>query len=273
MHLPPVLAAPRLCFLAGRAFWVRPLSLAGWAVVLAWLDDVQPEGRDDRDGPPPLNSGESQAWLRAEDGRALLCWLGLRDDDVAYETAREMWKAAEPHEHSRFLSVLMARRRTAAPGREDEGSDLADTFCGEGIAELATTLGLDALGRLTLDQVEWLQSGGKCDEHADPDVKRRAEMQREWLAAREREQAEAAPEGTPADPPPVVRISADEGDRRRVAMLAALKEQVARRDAGLEFHIPTAEDVERAFGAQAQAEGTSPPKYRAMNLDTGEEVV
>ena len=60
------------------------------------------------------------------------------------------------------------------------------------MAELATSLGMDGLRRLTLDQVEFLISGGKVDRHADPDTRAVAEVQRMWEAQQAAKAAEAA---------------------------------------------------------------------------------
>ena len=125
-----------------------------------------------------------------------------------------------------------------------EDSDLARTWCGEGLAELAMYVGMDTFRKLSIDQVEWLQSGGKCDAHADPDARALAEAQKQWLAAhRERQAAEAnGDETTPR--PDDVTIGAEEIDRRNAAMLAALKAEVAKRDAGLPYGVPSLPDFD-----------------------------
>ena len=279
MDFPSTFNARRLVYLCGKPFWVRAFAAQAWADLLAWLDDVIP-GRADRELPPELGGPEAQGWLESDDGRAIVLWLALRDDeDMAYETAAEMSRDLRPGEYNRLIGILTARRRTARPGLEGASRDLAETWCGEGLAELGTAIGLEAMGRLSLDQIEWLQSGGKCDEHADPDVKARLAAQRAWQEAEEARKAEAervaaeTGQDVEAVKAASVTVTAEEADRRRIAMIAALKEQAARRDAGQDWHVPTPEDVERILAAGQVGSASDPRDYKLVNLDTGEEIV
>lgn len=197
MDLPSTLGARRLCYMAGRPFWVRPCPLEGWAEIAAWLDDMLP-GRADRELPPRFGDDASQELLRSDAGLALLAWIALRDSGVDYEGALKLWARADEPERSRLISVLFARRRSLQPS--SDGQDIGETWCGEGIAELATTLGMDGLRGLSLDQVEFLLSGGKVDRHADPDTKAVMEVQRMWESQQAAKRAEAG-EQPPAPAP------------------------------------------------------------------------
>lgn len=166
MHLPEVFNAPRLCELGGRPYWVRALSLADWATVIGWLDDVLP-GRADREEPPALSDEASQRALESGPGRMLLTWLALRHEDVTYSLAREIWDGSSPAEQFIFLDILMHRRRTLSPST-GSGTDLGQTWCAKGMAELAREIGPEAFARLSLDQLEWLGSGGICDGEVAP---------------------------------------------------------------------------------------------------------
>src|SRR6185312_6445732 len=104
MHATPLFRSARLCYLAGRPYWVRPLDLDGWGTLFGWLDDVL-EGQDDRKGYPPFGSAEAQAALSSDAGLALLAWLGLRGSGVDYEGAVRLVLAAEDAEKTRFVLV------------------------------------------------------------------------------------------------------------------------------------------------------------------------
>lgn len=194
MDLPSTLGARRLCYLAGRAFWVRPCTLAGWADILAWLDDMTP-GRDERRSPPQLADPDSQELLRSAAGRVLLAWIALRDSGVGYDEAARLWSEADADEQARLLDVLMGRRRTLEPAGAESATDLGGLWLGKEMSQFAWDVGIEAMGRLTLDQFEWLLSGGECDRHADPGREAAAECQRIWeqqQAERKRREAEGA---------------------------------------------------------------------------------
>ena len=205
MDLPSVVGARRLCYVAGRAYWVRPCPLEGWAEIAAWLDDMTP-GRAEREYPPRFGDDASQELLRTEAGLALLAWIALRDSGVDYDQSLKLWSRADEDERVRLVSVLFARRRTIRPS--EDGSDIGETWCGEGMAELATSLGMDGLRRLTLDQVEFLLSAGKVDRHADPDTRAVAEVQRMWEAQQAAKAAEAVASPAPAIDPAIAEVHA-----------------------------------------------------------------
>lgn len=199
MDIASTFGARRICYLAGRPFWVRPIDWSGWADVAAWLDDMLP-GRDGRAGPPRVADDASQALLRSPEGRSLLAWVAVRGDGVPYAEAASLWAGATEEERGRLLSVLMGRRRTLEAPGDREGSDIGELWCGPGLARLAREIGMEALARLTIDQAEWLLSEGECDRHADPARARVRDVQREWEEARrrwERQQA-ADPAATAA---------------------------------------------------------------------------
>ena len=168
MMLPETLNAPRIVYLAGRVFFVRALSLDGTATVLAWLDDILP-GRADRTGPPELGSPEAQALLNSSHGQVLLTWLALRDQGFTYEQCLEL--DTTELERVRLLSVLFGTRRTAEPVPSETAGDIANTWTGEGMASLARDIGIEAVGRLSRDQFEWLMSGGEADREHSPEAR------------------------------------------------------------------------------------------------------
>lgn len=175
MYLPDVFNAPRLCQLGGRTFFCRALSVEGMAVVLAWLDDRIP-GRADRAKPPDVSCPEAQALLAKWEGRLLVSWLATREHGLGYDQVVEL-ALPDPAdekdveraeiEQLRIADVVFASRRTKAKA-SGAGGDIAETWCGEGVAQLATEIGLAEVGKLSLDQVDWLMHGGKVDEHAAP---------------------------------------------------------------------------------------------------------
>jgi hypothetical protein len=193
MDIASTFNARHVCYLSGKPFWVRAMGLEGWAEVAAWLDDFLP-GRSERDRPPAIADPASQAMLETDPGRALLAWIALRDDaDCTYEAAFEIFANAEPGEQEYLLAVLKGRRRTRddAPG---VGTDIGETWCGEGMAELARAIGVEALGRLSIDQLEWLIAGGAIDRHRDPDTLAYQEACRQWEESDRRRKEQEAQE-------------------------------------------------------------------------------
>ncbi len=132
-------------------------------IILAWLDDVLPGKRDKH---PASGDEASQAALASPDGRALLLWLALRDQGVSYSQAWRM----EPSEIEffRVSMVLFGHRKSWKPREEKDNGDVADTWCGKGLASLCSQIGIAQVGAMTFDQVEWLITGGNVDEHANP---------------------------------------------------------------------------------------------------------
>ncbi len=160
MDLPSLCGSARVCYLAGQRFWVRPLSLDALGTILAWLDDVLP-GRDERVMPPKISEPAAQAALESGPGLALQAWLGLRDQDIGYEQAAELMLAADDGERMRFAGVLFGRRRTYQPG--GGGEDIAETWWGPHAIQVIDrypALTLESFGRLTIDQVDGLATGG-----------------------------------------------------------------------------------------------------------------
>lgn len=177
MDIPTVLGIPRQCVIDGRVLWVRPMTMDALGIILAWLDDVLP-GRETRKIPPKLSDEASQQALQSFTGKTLTAWLALRDHGFTFEQAAEV----VPHpsdgdgematkkalEHFRLMDVLMSRRRTRTPS--DGGDDVSETWWDKGLAELATTYRLSELANLTLDQFDWLCSGGTADEFGQFDL-------------------------------------------------------------------------------------------------------
>jgi hypothetical protein len=165
VYLPETFAARRVCTLAGQIYWVRPLSIEGWATLLAWLDDFVP-GRDERECPPEFGSEETQAQLRTPAGQSLVTWLALEESGVSFEQAARLVDDAQPLELVRLWHIVFSHRRTAKP--EPGGKDISEMWCGPGLATCAFAIGLKDIGKLTLDQLEWLGTDGKADDHASP---------------------------------------------------------------------------------------------------------
>ncbi len=178
MFLPDVFGAPRICYLAGRPFWVKALDAEGLAIMLAWLDDMVP-GREERKGPPKFGSPEAQAKLDEPAGQILTAWLALRSCGVSYLEAATLWDQGEDYERSRLIGVLFGRRRTRELEEGDQG-DVSETWMTKGMARLAAEYGLENLGKLTLDQLDWLTSEGECDENPSFSTENLAKMQAEW---------------------------------------------------------------------------------------------
>lgn len=194
MDLPSTLAARRICYVGGRPFWVRPISIGGIAEIVAWLDDVLPGARE---MPPRLGDPASQAQLDTPPGQALLAWIALRDEGVGYEEAAGLWRETDDDGRNRLLSVLFARRRTM--GRGGAGDDIGELWCDKEMASAMVEVGASTFRSLTLDQVEFLMSGGECDRHADPGRKALDEAQRIWERQQAERKAAEAPAATSAD--------------------------------------------------------------------------
>ncbi len=179
MDLPSTFGSARICWLGGRTFWVRPLSIDGVCTLLGWLDDTIP-GREERTKPPPLNGDESKTALVGRDGQTLLAWLAVRDTGLNYDDVAAI--EFSESEISRIHRVLFARRRTLK--QEGSGNDIAETECGEGMAQMAIAIGMKELASLTMDQFEWLNSDGKCDGGGDYSPEDIVAIQAKFLAER-----------------------------------------------------------------------------------------
>lgn len=160
MDIVAVFAPPRMCQLAGRPYWVRPMTLEGFATLIAWLDDVLP-GRHERTLAPPLSSPEAQAAIQSRHGLVLLAWLALKDQGVDYAGAADLVMAAGEDELGRLVDVMFARRRYMGTGHGG-GDDLAASWFGPGMiamSERVATL-VGTIGRLTLDQLDCYATDG-----------------------------------------------------------------------------------------------------------------
>ncbi len=220
MDLCSALASPRLCQLDGETYWVRPLRLADYALILAWLDDVLP-GKTERTTPPLLGSEESQKALSGPKGWHLLVWLGLRGEGVSWNEAYAIALEAADHERVVFCKAIYARRRTwkPGPGGEDLGAVWAGPiFAGTSESEgMCQRLGmtLEDVAALTLDQIDCLQALGCPDE--DPRRVSHEELARfDALAKANREAKERQP-----DQPSGFEAAIDEAVARFEAAKAA----------------------------------------------------
>ncbi len=174
MLIPDVFNAPRLCRAGGKFFWVRKIDLEGFGIILNWLDDVLPGERTEL---PKLSDPESQKALESWSGIVLLVWIALREHGVTYEEAAGLYAfdptgedAEDPQtkrkawEQFHLLNCLFGRRRTLQKDASEIGEDISKTWCGKGMAEMAQEYGIDRIGKLSLDQFEWLSSRGTADE-------------------------------------------------------------------------------------------------------------
>ncbi len=174
MLIPDVFNAPRLCRAGGKFFWVRKIDLEGFGIILNWLDDVLPGERTEL---PKLGAPESQKALESWSGIVLLVWIALREHGVTYEEAAETYAVRESDinpedetakrqswEQWHLINCLFGRRRTRQKDESDAGEDISKTWCGKGMAEMAHEYGIDRIGKLSLDQFEWLSSRGTADE-------------------------------------------------------------------------------------------------------------
>ncbi len=207
MDLPSTFGAPRIAYVGPRVYWVRPLSVEGVSIILAWLDDVLP-GKDEREALPLFRDPASQEALASGTGQTLLLWLALRDQGVSFHDALEM--DITELERLCITRILFARRRSLQPDPLGINNDISETWCGKGLASLASQIGIDKLASLSLDQLDWLSSGGECDVHADPDnlaYQRACDMYNE---AKAREMPEVEPASNGLMLPPGYRLKEDD---------------------------------------------------------------
>lgn len=194
MDLVSALAPPRICPLNSETYWIRPLSLASYAIILQWLDDTIP-GKAERKTPPLLGDDKSQAALSSTKGWELLVWLSLRSDGTTWDKAVDIARKSSLYERLWFHDVIFTRRRTkqARPG----GEDLAEAWWGPMIASMCERFGmtLDEVAALTLDQLECLNSDGL--ESEDPRRVSHEELARFDALARANREAK---EHDPAQP-------------------------------------------------------------------------
>ncbi len=207
MDLCSALAPPRLCQLDGETYWVKPLTLGDYALILAWLDDVLP-GKPERTTPPLLGAEESQTALSSAKGWELLVWLGLRRDGTTWNEAAALAREATDVERIRFHDALFTRRRTKQP--RPGGEDLAEAWVGPMMTAMCERFGmtLEGIADLSLDQVECLNSDG--EETEDPRRVSHEELARfDALAKMNREAKERQP-----DQPTGFEVAIDEAVAR-----------------------------------------------------------
>lgn len=176
MDLPTTLGAPRHCYIGGNVHWIRPMTVIGMATVMQWLDDVLP-GRAERRMPPKIGDEASQKALQSFPGLCMLASLALAPHGFSYAQAAELVPHSPEDDNDedkwkqflRLHEVFMSRRRTMKKG--EGGEDWSETWLEKNHARLASEYGLEALGNLTLDQYEWLCSGGEADEGEQYDLK------------------------------------------------------------------------------------------------------
>jgi len=154
-----------MCQVGGKLYFIRAMTVEGLAIQLAWLDDVLP-GRDERKMPPSPRSEEAQAAMASPTGRAVMVWIALREHGLTFEEVNRM-----PFNDLEYLSVLRVlydTRRTREDKPIDDGDDISRTWCGEGLAHLVRDMGMAEVCKLSLDQFEWLMSGGDVDSSNSP---------------------------------------------------------------------------------------------------------
>lgn len=156
--------------LAGRAFWLRPLAIEDYALLIAWLDDVIP-GRADRVLAPKFTSEESMAALDSPIGRAVTCYAVLRHHGVTWDESVTISASASEQEWIRLYDVLFTRRRYARPG-DGPGKDIAQSWCGPVVMSLAQQYHqtMLPLGKLTFDQIDCMATEGAEDESPHDDA-------------------------------------------------------------------------------------------------------
>lgn len=164
MDIIATFSPPRFCQMAGRAYWLRPLALEDYALLIAWLDDVLP-GRADRVLAPKFGDDESQDALGSQTGRAVLAYASLRHAGVSWEEAAAISREATEEEWARLLDVMFSRRRYLKPG--GGGRDLAEGWWGPSVLAMAEKYQqtMEPLGRLTLDQIDCMATEGGADEN------------------------------------------------------------------------------------------------------------
>jgi hypothetical protein len=192
VYLPELLNVPRLCQLGGKAYWVRALDLEAFATLIGWHDDTLPVEGERPPEPPEFGSEAARKARASATGQVILVWLGLRHQGVSYEQAREIFLDAKSTEKEDdplpelavFFNVILRRGRTWAPSGRT--SDLARVWCDEGWANLVEHLGsIENVGRLSLDQLDFLASNGKCDSRTEDEGRAMAQAMHDEAVARQ----------------------------------------------------------------------------------------
>jgi hypothetical protein len=130
-------------------------------LVLAWLDDVIP-GRAERKTAPRLGSDKARAALESPVGFSVVCYAALRHLGHDYAASCNLAAVATEEEQVRIYDVLFARRRYGPKG--GGGEDLAESWWGPNVIAMADRFrtAIDAVGRLTLDQID-CYAGEGCE--------------------------------------------------------------------------------------------------------------
>ncbi len=205
MDLPTTLGAPRHCYIGGNVYWVRPMTVRDMATVMQWLDDVLP-GRAERKMPPKIGDEASQAALQSFPGLCMLASLALAPHGFSYAQAAELVPRSPDDDTNeqkikewiRLHDVFLSRRRTAT--KSEGGEDWSESWLGKGHAAFASEYGLEELGNLTLDQYEWLCSGGEADQYAQYDLQAAVDDLPARIAAIEAAKANGTMEVLPSTP-------------------------------------------------------------------------
>ena len=175
MDIPVTLGAPRHCKIGGNIYWVRPMTMLAIAAVMQWLDDVLP-GRSERKMPPKIGDEASQRALQSFPGQVMLASLAMAPHGFSYAQAAELVPMSpydddnedKCKEWIRLHDVYLARRRTMV--KLEGGGDWSESWLDAKYFELARQYGLAAIGNLTIDQFDWLCSGGDADSGAQYDL-------------------------------------------------------------------------------------------------------
>lgn len=159
MNIVSAFRPPRLVEIGGESFWVKPLCLEDFALLVAWLDDVLP-GRAERHADralPKLSDQASRDALDTDYGRVVVVWTALRHLGVSYADAARRAVAATDGEMTRLFDVLMARVQRAEPP-SGGGEDIAEAKWWPAVASLCERYSMTPtdVGRLSMDQLDML---------------------------------------------------------------------------------------------------------------------
>jgi len=149
------------------------MTLAGWATLIQWLDDNLP---GERERFPDVSAPESRALLDTFGGITLQTWLALREHGVSYQecvdryayhvdtTDLESEAGLQAYaDHVALLNALYGRSRTRNTDTSG-GEDIARMWLEKGAASVMSTVGVGEILSLSIDQWEFIASGGTIDE-------------------------------------------------------------------------------------------------------------
>lgn len=180
MDIVATFAPPRICQFGGAPYWVRPMTIEGFATLTAWVDDVVP-GRASRTLPLSLDTPEAAAAMGSARGLGVLTWIALRDQGVDFPTAEALAAAADEGEVARLYDVLFSRRKYMDRSGPD-GEPLSATWWGPGMVAMSERVmtAVGVLGKLTLDQIDCYATEGAPDEK--PGRMTQEQVYQLWLA-------------------------------------------------------------------------------------------